>query len=97
MDSEPKSVWFQINIFVMFSTQTAGVKRKGVTKAGAAARKKPRKKAEPLDENTMVALALSSSLLEQEREQQHAARTQSMASDSSMTPVLKWRPDAGIA
>ncbi|XP_051940794.1 structure-specific endonuclease subunit SLX4 isoform X2 [Hippocampus zosterae] len=76
-------------------TQTGGAKRKGVTKAGAGARKKPRKKAEPLDENTMVALALSSSLLEQEREQQCAARTQSMASDSSKTPVLKWRPDAG--
>ncbi|KAF0037653.1 hypothetical protein F2P81_010527 [Scophthalmus maximus] len=64
--------------------QTGGTKRKGPSKPGLPARKKPRKKTAPLDEDTMVALALSSSLLVQE----------SAASHTSMTPTLMWRPDA---
>ncbi|XP_077427168.1 uncharacterized protein slx4 isoform X2 [Vanacampus margaritifer] len=75
-------------------TQTGGAKRKGASKAGPAARKKPRKKAELLDEDTMVALALSSSLLEQERKQLSAER-ETITPDFSMAPVLKWRADAG--
>ncbi|KAM9856957.1 structure-specific endonuclease subunit SLX4 [Aulostomus maculatus] len=78
-------------------TQTGGTKRKGASKPGLAAKKKSRKKAEPLDEDTLVALALSSSLLEQEKEQQQregGGLTQTAASHL-MTPVLKWRPDAG--
>ncbi|KAM7418812.1 hypothetical protein PAMA_016101 [Pampus argenteus] len=71
--------------------QTGGTKRKGPSKPGLPAKKKSRKKTEPLDEDTMVALALSTSLLEQERESQ----TETTASHASMTPVLKWRPDAG--
>ncbi|KAM7393904.1 hypothetical protein PAMP_020740 [Pampus punctatissimus] len=71
--------------------QTGGTKRKGPSKPGLPAKKKPRKKTEPLDEDTMVALALSSSLLEQERESQ----TETTASHASMTPMLKWRPDTG--
>lgn len=39
----------------------------------------------------MVALALSSSLLEQQKEQQ----VQRGPSHSSVTPLLTWRPDAG--
>ncbi|XP_077379669.1 uncharacterized protein slx4 isoform X2 [Festucalex cinctus] len=76
-------------------TQTGGAKRKGVSKAGPAARKKPRKKAELLDEDTMVALAMSSSLLEQERKQLSAER-EAITPDYAVAPlVLKWRADAG--
>ncbi|MEQ2184373.1 hypothetical protein GOODEAATRI_007213, partial [Goodea atripinnis] len=53
-------------------------------------RKKPRKKTSPLDEETMMALALSSSLLDQQKEQQ----AKSGPSHSSTTPVLKWKQDA---
>ncbi|XP_045904008.1 structure-specific endonuclease subunit SLX4 isoform X2 [Micropterus dolomieu] len=75
--------------------QTGGTKRKGPCKPGLPARKKPRKKTEPVDEDTMVALALSSSLLEQEREAERQLHTETAASHISMTPALKWRPDAG--
>ncbi|XP_054897282.1 structure-specific endonuclease subunit SLX4 isoform X2 [Poeciliopsis prolifica] len=70
--------------------ETGGVKRKGPPQPELPARKKPRKKAERLDEDTMVALALSSSLLEQQKEQQ----AQSGPSHSSVTPLLMWNPDA---
>lgn len=60
-------------------------------------RKKPRKKTDPLDEDTMVALALSSSMLEQEREAGRELQTEIAASHTSMAPELKWRPDAGTA
>ncbi|KAM4750380.1 structure-specific endonuclease subunit SLX4 isoform 2-T2 [Anableps anableps] len=70
--------------------EPGGNKRKAPSKQELPARKKPRKKADPLDEETMVALALSSSLLEQQKEQQ----AESGPSHSSMTPVLKWKPDA---
>ncbi|XP_061625421.1 structure-specific endonuclease subunit SLX4 isoform X1 [Phyllopteryx taeniolatus] len=76
-------------------SQTGGTKRKGVTKARRAERKKPRKNTKLLDEDTMVALALSSSLLEQEREQLSVAKTEPITPDFSMAPVLKWRPNAG--
>ncbi|XP_053182838.1 structure-specific endonuclease subunit SLX4 [Scomber japonicus] len=69
--------------------QTGGTKRKGPPKPGLPVSKKPRKKTEPLDEDTMVALALSSSLLEKERESQ----TEAAAHGTSVMPVLKWRPD----
>ncbi|XP_054635285.1 structure-specific endonuclease subunit SLX4 isoform X2 [Dunckerocampus dactyliophorus] len=74
--------------------QTGGAKRKGTTKSGVPAKKKPKKKSEPLDEDTMVALALSSSLLEQHKEQQSTSHTQT-ASHSSMSPALKWRSGKG--
>ncbi|KAM9363639.1 structure-specific endonuclease subunit SLX4 [Symphorus nematophorus] len=76
-------------------TETGGTKRKGPSKPGLPARKKPRKKTEPLDEDTMVALALSSSLLEQERKSERQLEPEVAAPHDSMTPVLKWRPDAG--
>lgn len=79
----------------LFSTETGGTKRKGPPRPGLPARKKPRKKTEPLDEDTMVALALSSALLEQERESERALQTETATSHISMTPVLKWRPDRG--
>ncbi|KAM4584615.1 structure-specific endonuclease subunit SLX4 [Odontesthes bonariensis] len=80
---------------------TAGTKRKGPAKSGRQARKKPKKKTQPLDEETMVALALSSSLQEQEKEQQGKKdaegwlQAETASSESSMTPLLKWRSDAG--
>uniref|UniRef100_A0A3Q3XHM8 Structure-specific endonuclease subunit SLX4 n=1 Tax=Mola mola TaxID=94237 RepID=A0A3Q3XHM8_MOLML len=57
-----------------FSTESGGTKRKGPSKPGLPAKKKPRRKAESLDNDTMVALALSSSLLEQERESERVWR-----------------------
>lgn len=60
------------------------------------ARKKPRQKAEPLDEETMVALALSSSLVEQRKESERASPAETVVSSLvSAAPELKWRPDAG--
>ncbi|CAN9510086.1 unnamed protein product [Ophioblennius macclurei] len=83
------------------NTQTSGTKRKGPSKAGHPARKKPRKKQEPLDEETMVALALSSSLQEQEverrggKEAERLLQIESVASHSGRAPVLKWQQEAG--
>ncbi|XP_051240004.1 structure-specific endonuclease subunit SLX4 isoform X2 [Dicentrarchus labrax] len=76
-------------------TETGGTKRKGSSKPGLPTRKKPRKNTEPVDEDTMVALALSSSLLEQERESERQLQTETAVSHYTLTPVLKWRPDAG--
>uniref|UniRef100_UPI0037E7A984 structure-specific endonuclease subunit SLX4 n=1 Tax=Semicossyphus pulcher TaxID=241346 RepID=UPI0037E7A984 len=82
-------------------TQNGGTKRKGPSKPGLPAKKKPRKKTEPLDEDTMVALALSSSLLEQEKgqhremESERELQTETAASHTSMTAGLRWRPDTG--
>lgn len=64
----------QHHFFLIRSTETVGTKRKGSSRPGLPA-KKPRKKAEVLDEKTMVALALSSSLYEQERLSERAAQT----------------------
>ncbi|XP_041789360.1 structure-specific endonuclease subunit SLX4 isoform X2 [Chelmon rostratus] len=76
-------------------TETGGTKRKGPSKSGVPARKKPKKKTEPLDEDTMVAMALSSSLMEQEGESERPLQIETAASHTSMTAVLKWRTDAG--
>ncbi|KAA8595079.1 hypothetical protein FQN60_012214 [Etheostoma spectabile] len=80
-------------------TQTGGTKRKCPSKPGLPVRKKPRKKTAPLDEDTMVALALSSSLLEQEqqskRESERHSQTKTAASHISMNSALKWKPDTG--
>ncbi|XP_076584753.1 structure-specific endonuclease subunit SLX4 [Chaetodon auriga] len=76
-------------------TETVGTKRKGPSKPGLPARKKPRKKTEPLDEDTMVAMALSSSFLEQEGESKRLVQMEATASHISMTAVLKWRTDTG--
>ncbi|KAG7223637.1 hypothetical protein INR49_015362 [Caranx melampygus] len=78
--------------------QTGGVKRKGPSKPGNPAKKKPRKKTDPLDEETMVALALSSSLLEQEREVERELQTETAVSHSSLIPALKcgtWKEEKG--
>ncbi|XP_008301479.1 structure-specific endonuclease subunit SLX4 [Stegastes partitus] len=81
--------------------QNVGTKRKGPSEPGLPARKKPRKKTEPMDEETMVALALSSSLLEREKEQQREREAErqlqqeTAASHSSMNPLLKRRTDVG--
>lgn len=63
------------HFFSISSTQSVGTKRKGSSRPGLPA-KKPRKKAEVLDEKTMVALALSSSLYEQERPSERASPTE---------------------
>ncbi|XP_034739597.1 structure-specific endonuclease subunit SLX4 [Etheostoma cragini] len=80
-------------------TQTGGTKRKCPSKPGLPVRKKPRKKTAPLDEDTMVALALSSSLLEQEqqskRESERHSQTNTAASHISMNSALKGKPDTG--
>uniref|UniRef100_A0A3B5M7E9 Structure-specific endonuclease subunit SLX4 n=1 Tax=Xiphophorus couchianus TaxID=32473 RepID=A0A3B5M7E9_9TELE len=60
----------KLSLFPLPSLETGGIKRKGPPQPELPARKKPRKKADRLDEDTMVALALSSSLLEQQKEQQ---------------------------
>ncbi|XP_008315696.2 structure-specific endonuclease subunit SLX4 isoform X3 [Cynoglossus semilaevis] len=75
-------------------TQSKGTKRKGSSKPGLQVKKKPKKTTDPLDEDTMVALALSSSLLEQETKTHGEAETETAASRASMTSGLKWRPDA---
>ncbi|KAM3864656.1 structure-specific endonuclease subunit SLX4 [Diretmus argenteus] len=71
--------------------QTGGSKRKGPPELRVPARKKSRKKALPLDEDTMVALALSTSLLEQEKEAQRELHRETAASHTS----IKSRSDAG--
>ncbi|XP_068607089.1 structure-specific endonuclease subunit SLX4 [Brachionichthys hirsutus] len=63
--------------------ETGRAKRKGPANPGVPSRKKPKRKAEPLDEDTMVALALSSSMLERET----AVRSEAEA-------ALEWRPAA---
>ncbi|XP_063740465.1 structure-specific endonuclease subunit SLX4 [Eleginops maclovinus] len=77
--------------------ETGGNKRKGPPNPSIRPRKKPRKKIVLLDEDTMVALALSSSLLEQEQqiERMTERQLQTAAPNTSMTAVLKWRPDKG--
>lgn len=81
---------------VLLSTETGATKRKGSSKTGVQARKKPRQNAEQLDEETMVALALSSSLVEQQKESERASQAETVVSSLvSAAPELKWRPDAG--
>ncbi|CAJ1053212.1 structure-specific endonuclease subunit SLX4 isoform X2 [Xyrichtys novacula] len=81
-------------------SHTGGTKRKGLSKPGLPARKKMKKKTEPLDEDTMMAMALSSSLLEQEREQQkereseRLLQTETAPAHNPMSLGPKWRPDA---
>ncbi|XP_026871188.2 structure-specific endonuclease subunit SLX4 isoform X2 [Electrophorus electricus] len=73
--------------------------------SGLPVRKKTRRKAPCMDEDTMVALALSRSLLEQEkererdREEERQIQAQLSSSPAAVAapppPVLKWRPAAG--
>nr|XP_020444795.1 structure-specific endonuclease subunit SLX4-like [Monopterus albus]XP_020444797.1 structure-specific endonuclease subunit SLX4-like [Monopterus albus] len=76
-------------------SQTGGTKRKDPSKPGLPATKKPRKQTDRLDEDTMVALALSSSLQEQDRKAERRLQTEGATCHTSITPVLKWRPDTG--
>lgn len=78
-------------------TETGGNKRKGPSIPSLRPRKKSRKKTAPLDEDTLVALALSSSLLEQEQRSGRETERllQTAAPNTSMTAALKWRPDKG--
>lgn len=75
----------------------------GVTKRrnGAPAKKKSRRKGQPLDEDTMVALALSRSLLEQEKEkkremkEEREIQAQLSSPPATAAPALQWKPGAG--
>ncbi|KAK0142007.1 Structure-specific endonuclease subunit SLX4 [Merluccius polli] len=68
-----------------------GSKRKEPAEPSLPVMKRPRKKAQPLDEETMVALALSSSLLEREKE----LKREAAASLAVVAPWPRWRPEAG--
>ncbi|XP_056615724.1 LOW QUALITY PROTEIN: structure-specific endonuclease subunit SLX4 [Triplophysa dalaica] len=70
----------------------------GVTKRrnGAPAKKKSRRKGQPLDEDTMMALALSRSLLEQEKEKKREMKEErEIQAQLSSPPALRWKPGAG--
>ncbi|KAK7930138.1 hypothetical protein WMY93_006533 [Mugilogobius chulae] len=83
----------------MTTSQIVGQKRKG-SKSNMPASKKPRKKVGDLDEDTMMAMALSSSLLEQGREKQKELQAEResleeiIGPSTSKSPVLKWKPHA---
>ncbi|XP_056303880.1 structure-specific endonuclease subunit SLX4 isoform X2 [Danio aesculapii] len=68
---------------------------------GVPVKKKSRRKGQKLDEDTMMALALSRSLLEQEvekkreLEEQREILAQISSPPAATAPVLKWKPGAG--
>ncbi len=68
---------------------------------GMPVKKRTRRKAQKLDEDTMVALALSRSLLKQEmeKERERAEDGEILVHLSSLpvtvAPVLQWKPGAG--
>ncbi|XP_073700428.1 structure-specific endonuclease subunit SLX4 [Garra rufa] len=71
------------------------------TRDGVPVRKRARRKAQKLDEETMVALALSRSLLEQEiekkreLEEEREILAQLSSPPATVAPVLQWKPGAG--
>ncbi|XP_051551080.1 structure-specific endonuclease subunit SLX4-like isoform X2 [Myxocyprinus asiaticus] len=79
------------------SQQIGGTKRRN----GVPAKKKSRRRAQQLDEDTMVALALSHSLLEQEREkvqemkEEREIYAQLSSPPAAVPSVLQWKPGAG--
>ncbi|XP_051977394.1 structure-specific endonuclease subunit SLX4-like isoform X2 [Xyrauchen texanus] len=79
------------------SKQIGGTKRRNVVPA----KKKSRRRAQQLDEDTMVALALSHSLLEQEREkveemkEEREIHAQLSSPPAAVPSVLQWKPGAG--
>ncbi|KAJ8367309.1 hypothetical protein AAFF_G00320930 [Aldrovandia affinis] len=76
-------------------TQAGGSKRKGSADPNRPPKKRQRKKAAPLDEDTMVALALSRSMEEQEREREREREALLAAPAAAAVSGLQWRPDAG--
>ncbi|KAL2086941.1 hypothetical protein ACEWY4_018000 [Coilia grayii] len=77
-----------------------GPKRRSPSDPSQPARKKSKKKAGPMDEDTMVALALSRSLLDQEVDTERAKAIQvtevkAAESQTSAGPTLQWAPAAG--
>ncbi|XP_055365067.1 structure-specific endonuclease subunit SLX4 isoform X2 [Betta splendens] len=74
-------------------------KRKGNFKRGFPVRKKAKNKTGPLDEDTMMALALSASLLEEEREQQRESKAEiQMQAETTVhptSPVVRWKTELG--
>lgn len=64
-------------------------------------KKRTRRKAQKLDEDTIMALALSRSLLEQEMEkkremvEEREILAQLSSPPATAAPVLQWRPGAG--
>ena len=78
--------------------QTGGSKRKGLkSDPSLPVRKKPRRRAHNLDEDTMVAMALSSSLLEQEREQEREVEREVIPTvpPGSVAALLRWQAHEG--
>ncbi|KAL4648695.1 structure-specific endonuclease subunit SLX4 [Arapaima gigas] len=68
---------------------------KGSAEPSRLATKKPRKKPPALDEDTMVAMALSRSMLEQEKEKQKQQEAQQVAAQTASSLPLGWKPDPG--
>nr|XP_055074005.1 structure-specific endonuclease subunit SLX4 [Misgurnus anguillicaudatus] len=68
---------------------------------GVPTKKKSKRKGQQIDEDTMVAMALSRSLLEQEREKQREMeeereiQAQLSSPPPKVAPLLQWRPAAG--
>ncbi|XP_065115707.1 structure-specific endonuclease subunit SLX4 [Paramisgurnus dabryanus] len=79
------------------SRQDCVTKRKN----GVPTKKKSKRKGQQIDEDTMVAMALSRSLLEQERETQREMdeereiQAQLSSPPPKVPPLLQWRPAAG--
>ncbi|XP_016410447.1 structure-specific endonuclease subunit SLX4-like isoform X2 [Sinocyclocheilus rhinocerous] len=62
---------------------------------GMPLKKRTRRKAQKLDEDTMVALALSRSILEREMEKERELEEREILAQLSSPPALQWKPGAG--
>ncbi|XP_062391496.1 structure-specific endonuclease subunit SLX4 [Sardina pilchardus] len=81
------------------SVQAGGPKRRLPSDPTQPARKRPKKAAQPVDEDTMVALALSRSLLDQEAEMERAkaievVEVKGAEPQTSVGATLQWKPAA---
>ncbi|XP_076149200.1 structure-specific endonuclease subunit SLX4 [Alosa pseudoharengus] len=81
------------------SVQAGGPKRRLPSDPTQPARKRPKKATQPVDEDTMVALALSRSLLDQEVEMERAKAVEVMEvkgaePQMSVGATLQWKPGA---
>ncbi|XP_022524366.2 structure-specific endonuclease subunit SLX4 [Astyanax mexicanus] len=81
--------------------QPRGRRRPNASEPSMPVKKKAKKRAPRMDEDTMVALALSRSLLEQEKqrerdiEEERQIQAQLSSPPAAAAPVLQWRPGAG--
>uniref|UniRef100_A0A3B1ICX5 Structure-specific endonuclease subunit SLX4 n=1 Tax=Astyanax mexicanus TaxID=7994 RepID=A0A3B1ICX5_ASTMX len=80
--------------------QPRGRRRPNASEPSMPVKKKAKKRAPRMDEDTMVALALSRSLLEQEKqrerdiEEERQIQAQLSSPPAAAAPVLQWRPGA---